>query len=105
MVLQNYVVLQAGKSTRLHFVRADRVVKTITDPLTRQPKEVTSLVLQVDEMDGERVAAMLSVLAEGLAVQLEAFIRAGSLTDYDFVITPSGEGFLRTYSVTPIRRR
>jgi predicted methyltransferase len=104
MVLRNYVELVAGQPSRLHFVSADLVDRTITDPVLGRPKVATVLMLGIDELDGQPAAAFLSVTAEKLASQFKPFIDRGVLADYDFVVTARGEGFRRTYSVEPIAR-
>jgi len=104
MVLRNYIEFEDGVPARLHFVTGQLIDKTITDPLTRQPKQVTSLVLQVDQLNGEAIGAQLSVIQEKLAAKLKPWIDNGRLADVDFIITARGAGFLRDFEVQVLPR-
>lgn len=98
-VLQNYVELQEGVPTRLHFRDHQLVRKTITDPVTLQPASRNTLVFEVDTVDGQEVEAKYSIMAEKLASQFEPYLKDKSYRSYNFTITVHGEGFRRTWTV------
>lgn len=105
MVLQNYVILQPGIPSRVHF--SDHVIeaRTITDPITRGPATRNVLVFDVDSLEGKFVTAKYSVMAEKHANQFQPYLGDKSYRDYDFIITVNGEGFRRTWSLQVIPRR
>lgn len=105
MVLQNYVMLQPDTPTRLHF--RDHVItrRTITDPITLQPAGRNVLEFEVDRVDGREVESKLSIMAEKFAILFEPYLADRSYVNYDFIVTVSGEGFRRTFSVQAIPLR
>ena len=100
-VLENYVILESGIPTRLHFTDHRIERRTITDPVTGQPGSRNTLVFEVDRMDGRAVSAKYSTMAEKHAVQFEPYLKDKSYTRYEFTIVRTGEGFLTSYSLTP----
>jgi hypothetical protein len=100
-VLENYVILETGVPTRLHFTDHRIERRTITDPMTGQPGSRNVLVFEVDRMDGRPVAAKYSIMAEKHAAQFEPYLKDKKYTSYEFTIVRSGEGFRTSYSVTP----
>jgi hypothetical protein len=100
-VLQNYVILEAGIPTRLHFIDHHIERRTITDPVTGQPGSRAVLVFEVDRMDGQPVISKFSTMAEKLAAIFEPYLPTKSYTAFEFTIVQSGEGFRTVYSVTP----
>lgn len=99
MVLQNIVMLENDKPTRLHFTDHQIESRTITDPVTRQPKTVNTLVFDVDRLNGAAVTAKWSTLAEKLAMQFQPYLEDKSYRSYEIIITQSGDGFRRSWSV------
>lgn len=99
MVLENYVILQEGIPVRLHFFDHSIQKRPITDPITGQPATRNALVLEVDRMNYLPVAAKFSTMAEKLAGQFGPYLEGKAYTDYDFVITQTGESFRRSWSV------
>ena len=104
MVLQNNVILVNGQPARMHF-SADRLEKrTITDPQTGHPTIRNILVLDVDELGGQKVQSTFSTMAEKLASLIGPYLAGKKYLAYDFVITQSGEGYLRGWSVQVLPR-
>lgn len=104
MVLQNYVRLQPGQPARLHFSHVEKMVKTITDPLTRRPKSVQSLEFSVDELNGQPVVSTYSIISDKHAQDFAPFLVGEKYRDYDFVITMTGQGFMTQYQVQALLR-
>ena len=104
-VLQNYVILESGIPTRLHFTDHHIERRNITDPVTGQPTSRNTLVFEVDRMDGAPVMSKFSTMAEKLAGKLEPYLADKSYTKFEFTITMTGEGFRTVYTVavTPYR--
>lgn len=101
-VLENYVILETGIPTRLHFTDHSIRRREITDPETGQPAMRKALVFSVDKMDGRAIDALYSTISEKHATSFEPYLANKEYRDYEFVITRSGEGFRTSYSVTPV---
>ena len=101
-VLENYVLLETGIPTRLHFTDHTIQRRTITDPLTGQPGSRNVLVFDVDRMDGRSVVAKYSMMSEKHAMQFEPYLKDKRYRDYEFTITRTGEGFRTVYSVAVV---
>jgi len=99
-VLQNYVILEQGIPTRLHFTDHHIERRSITDPVTGQAGSRNTLVFDVDRMDGVGVMSKFSTMAEKLAAKFEPYLADKSYTKFDFTITQTGEGFRTVYTVT-----
>ena len=99
MVLQNTIILQDGKPSRLHFVDHHIENRTITEELTGQGVRRNTLVMNVDRLDGAAVEAVLTTMAEGLAGQFEPYLKDKSYKNYEIIITQRGAGFQRKWSV------
>ncbi len=99
MVLRNFITLERDSPALLHFASVARERREITDPNTGQPKTLTVLAFQVDELNGVPVEATFSVTSEKLAQTLEPWISAGSFRRVNFRITLTGSGFGREYTV------
>ena len=104
MVLQNYVRLQQGVPARLHFYHVEKMVKTITDPLTLKPKSVQSLEFSVDELNGRPAVSTYSIISDKHAQDFAPFLVGEKFKEYDFVITMTGTGFRTEYQVQSIPR-
>ena len=105
MVLQNYVILQPDVPTRLHFRDHALQRKTITDPATLQPAGRMTLVFDVDRLDGREVESKLSIMAEKFASLFQPYLADKSYVNYDFIVTVTGEGFRRQFTVQPVPLR
>ena len=104
MVLRNYVELEEGKPARLHFVEHDIIVKDVFDRDLGRVVPKNALVLQVDKLDGKPVAALLSVLAGGLADALQPWVAEHRYRAVDIIITKRGTGYQTRFSVEPAPR-
>jgi hypothetical protein len=102
MVLENYIILQEGIPARLHFADHSIQKRTITDPVTGLPATRNVLVFEVDRLNYKEVAAKYSTMAEKHAGQFGPYLDGKAYRDYDFVITQTGEGFRRSWSVQVI---
>jgi len=101
-VLENYVILETGIPTRLHFTNHIITRRVITDPTTGGPTSRNVLVFDVDRMDGRPVVARYSTMSEKHAAQFEPYLADKRYRDYEFTITRTGEGFRTTWSLTPV---
>ncbi len=99
MVLQNTIILQDGVPARLHFTDHHIERRTITDPVTLQGAARNTLVMNVDRLDGRAVEAILTTMAEGLAGQLEPYLKDKGYRTYEVIITQRGESFRRRWTV------
>ena len=99
MVLRNYIELPMGAPTKLHFVSGDIVPKTIHDALLGVDKQVNTLILHCDRLNGEPVSALYSITSEKLAAKLYPFVTDGTLASHNFTITRNGSGFTTSYTV------
>lgn len=99
MVLQNIVLLVNDKPSRMHFTDHTIEARTITDPVTRKPKPVNTLVFDVDRLDGQAVGAKWSTIAEKLALKFQPYLNDKSYRNYEIIITQTGDGFRRDWAV------
>jgi hypothetical protein len=102
MVLENYVILQDGVPARLHFYDHSFQKRPITDNVSGLPATRNVLVLEVDFVNFRPVTAKLSTMAEKLAAQFAPYLEGNAYRNYDFVVTQTGEGFRRSWSVQVI---
>lgn len=103
-LLMNYVALQPGIPTRMHFTDDYYVERVIADKETGKPKRIRSLVFWVDELDGEDVARTFSILSQKLEAHLKPFLEGKEYSHYDFVITEIGDGFYKDWNIQVIKR-
>ena len=99
MVLQNTIILQDGVPARLHFTDHHIERRTITDSATGQGVGKNTLVMNVDRLDGRLVEAVLTTMAEGLALELDPYLKDKSYRNYEVIITQRGDGFRRRWTV------
>ncbi len=102
-MLMNFIALQEGVPTRMHFTDLYRVQRPIQDRELGVEKEVDSRVFFVDRLDGRPSGRTFSILSQKLWAQLEPFVARRRYMEYEFVITREGEGFTTEYRVQPIR--
>lgn len=105
MVLQNNIILQDGIPARLHFTNHTISDRTITDPSTGGPAIRTTLEFEVDRLDARPVDARFSTMAEKLAQNFAPYLPDKRYRDFDFVITQTGEGYRRAWSVQAIPKK
>jgi len=103
-LLMNYVQLVPGVPTRMHFTDDYWIDRTIADKETGKPKTIHSLVLWVDELNGEDCARTFSILSQKLAAHMTPLLPNKQYQKYDFIITQIGEGFLKDWNVQLIKR-
>jgi len=98
-VLVNHVILENGVPARMHFTDHAITARTITEANTQRGKIVNTLEFTVDRLDGLPVHATFSTIAEKLAGQFEPYLKDKGYRNYEVIITQSGEGFQRRWSV------
>jgi len=98
-MLRNYVILEEGKPTKMHFIDHALQEREITDPLTGQPKTVKALVFTVDRLGGASVVAYYSTLSDKHFRDFEPFLEGKRYRNFWFTITMVGKGFARSYTV------
>ena len=103
-LLMNYVKLEPGIPTRMHFTDDYFIERDIAVPETGKTKRISSWVYQVDELNGEDVNRTFSVLSQKLQAHFEPFLKDKAYTKYDFLITQMGDGFLKDWNVQLIKR-
>ena len=101
-VLENYVILETGIPTRLHFTDHVIMKRTITDPITGEAATRNVLVLEVDRMDGRPVTAKYSTMSEKHATQFEPYLEGKVYRGHEFTIPRTGEDFRTAYSMAVI---
>ena len=104
MVLMNYIRLDPGVPTRMHFTDWYSMDRDIAVPETGGTKRVHSEVFQVDELGGEDVNRTFSILSQKLWAHLEPYTKNKQYTGYDFIITKMGDGFYTDWNVQVIKR-
>ena len=103
-MLMNYIALAPGMPTQMHFTDDYYIEREIADKETGKPKRIRSLVLWVDELNGEPCARTFSILSQKLAAHFEPFRKDKEYTRYDFIVTQIGEGFMKDWNVQVILR-
>lgn len=86
MTLDNWVRLEPGVRTRLHFKDHRISEREITDPYWKTARTVRSLLFLVDRQDGAPVDKTLSVTSERLASEFEPYLEGKAYTLYDWVL-------------------
>lgn len=104
MVLANYVRLDPGVPTRMHFTDDYWIDRRIAERESGGSKRVRGLVFQVDELEGEDTARTFSVLSQKLQAALQPYLKDQLYLKYDLIITKMGEGFLTDFNVQAILR-
>ncbi|OGN97561.1 MAG: hypothetical protein A2Y89_06760 [Chloroflexi bacterium RBG_13_51_18] len=104
MVLMNYIQLQAGVPTRMHFSDDYVIERTILERESGKEKIVTSLVFWCDELNGEPAARTFSILSQKLRAHFEPYRKGKKYADYDFIVTGMGSGWYSDWNVQPILR-
>ena len=103
-LLMNYIALEPGVPTRMHFTDDYYVDREIADRETGKPKRIRSLVFWVDELGGEDTARTFSILSQKLAAHFSPFLPGKEYTKYDFIVTQMGDGFMKDWNVQVIKR-
>jgi hypothetical protein len=95
----NYVQLEPEKTKRLRFDGWNWDDREITDPKTRQVKQVKVMVLHATEEDGNKIDKPFSVLSYKLQQTLAPLIDTGALFTRLVSITWYPRGHATEYSV------
>lgn len=103
-LLANYVRLEPGIPTRMHFTDKYWIDREIADKETGKPKTIKSLVFYLDELNGEAASRTFSILSEKLAAHMTPYLPDNEYRGYDFIITQMGDGFLKDWNVQLIKR-
>ena len=104
MVLSNYIRLEPGVPTRMHFTDHYYMEREIADPQLGRPRTVKSHVFYVDSLGATPVSRTFSILSQKLWEHLQPFVNDRSFPEYDFIITEMGSGFLKDWNVQVIKR-
>lgn len=99
MVLKNHIELQNNIPARLHLVDHTISPRTIADSVTGRPAYRNVLEFQVDRLDGKPVMTTWSTMAEKLASTFEPYLRDKSYRNFEILITQTGDGYMRRWSV------
>jgi len=99
MVLGNFVEMKEEVEKVLRFTGYKMTSETIPDRITKQPKILNMLILNVSEEDGKPVSKEYRVTSEKHARDLWPHLQDGSFKTRAFGITPHGKGFLREYTI------
>lgn len=105
MPLGNIVFLEPGKPERMHFRDHYKGPRDITDKITGQPTIREVLEFDVDELNGLKISAKYSTMADKHFNQLEPYLFNKAYLNYDFIISKTGSGFRTTYTTAAIPRR
>lgn len=103
-LLMNYVRLEPGVPTRVHFTDDYTVERTITEKESGKPKRVKTFVFWVDELNGEPAARSFSIMSQKLYAHFEPFLPDKRYEEYDFIITEMGSEFFKDWNVQAIKR-
>ena len=102
-MLMNFIALEEGVPTRMHFSDFYRVQRQIKDRELGVEKEVDTRVFFVDRLEGRPSGRTFSVLSQKLMAQLQPFVEGKRFMEYEFIITKEGSGYSTEYRVQPIR--
>jgi len=100
----NYVKLEPGVPTRVHFTDEYWLDRQIMDKESGKLKWVKSHVFWVDELNGEPAARSFSILSEKLDGHMKPFLPDKRYEGYDFIITEMGAGYYKDWNFQPIKR-
>ncbi len=102
-MLMNFIALQEGVPTRMHFSDLYQMQRMIQDRELGVEKEVDSRVFFVDRLEGRPSGRTFSILSQKLWAQLRPFIPNRRFMEYEFIIPKEGSGYSPEYRVQPIR--
>lgn len=106
MVLNNFISLEEGVPTVMHFADHEIQPRDVRDPLTGRVKPLNVLVFRVDELNGQSVSSEWSITSERAASNFAPFLEDKSYVTRLWTVTARGTGFAREFEVvsTPISR-
>lgn len=101
--IANFVILVPGVEKILHFSDHRIESRVITDPYTKQPKKVESLLFTVDTEDGRAVSRSYSILSQKHAAEFSGYLEGLRYRDYVFTVVKDAPGTVppRIVSVRP----
>ena len=85
MSIKNWVKLEPGTRSRMHFKDYMVTERTITDPFFKVPIKQASIVFLVDRLDGKEVTLKFSVLSEKVSDELDPYLKDGTYRNYEWV--------------------
>ena len=101
-MLMNYIELKEAEPKRLHFTDNYIIEREIWDPNLDRTKVIRSLTFWCDREDGMPTAKTFSILSDKLAGLLEPYLPEHEYRMKEFIITKTGEGFVKQFSVQVI---
>jgi hypothetical protein len=101
--ISNFVMLAPGIEVRLHFVDHRITPRMVRDPIRDVMVSRESLVMYVDEVNGQPVDKMYSILSQKHAAEFAGYLTNKSYLQYNFVVIKDSAGTVppRIVSVTP----
>ena len=102
--ISNYVQLLPGVQVQLHFNDHQVIPRFITDPIRNVSVERDSLVMYVDQVNGQKVSKMYSILSQKHAAEFSGYLEGKAYVRYNFVVIKDAAGTVppRIVSVTPV---
>jgi len=99
-ILGNYVILKTGvaKKLKISSYYFDHI--EIIDPETKIAKVIKRLNCTIIREDDEDCSKIFSITGEKLAQTLFPFLERGHHLDKEVVITMTGRGYMKEYSVS-----
>jgi hypothetical protein len=96
MNVRNYLVLDLDPdSATITIDHHSETKRNITDPVTRQPKEVHALELHVSSVNGVAVSTRYSVVSDNEYAMWAPYLVGQAYKGRAFRITKTGAGFRR----------
>lgn len=95
----SFLALEPNRPYRLRASGARLEDREITDPVTRQPKRVSVLVLDITHVNGETQPTTLSFTAFKAQQALVPFVNSGELFRRTFQLTRRGVGYATEYEL------
>mgnify|MGYP001567325345 CR=1 FL=1 len=93
----NYIILEPNTPVRLRVKAARQEDRPITDPVSRQPKIINVLVLDVTELNGQPLAKELSFTSFKAQQALAPLLNSGEAFRRILEVTYRPKGFATEY--------
>lgn len=98
-ILGNYIELKPGVAKKMKISGYIFSNVEIIDPDTKEQKTIRTLNCRVVREDDQEVNKTFSITSEKLAQALFPFLEKGHHLDKEVVITQSGRGYMKEYTV------